>query len=215
VGLALTAAWSVAASLGLPADQVGVIVAVTCVILLSVLLRLGLMFSGLAVLDDKRSSGGAVARVDVLTSLSGAHRSLVIATVSVAVAAASAGVGMASELTPWTAALLVVLALVAASRARLFPLVAQKAVLVAASLMVLLSFLLALTRAVPWGVWPALGIAAAVAAIPVVVLSVEQPEHVRARLRGVTSRLEAIAVVVMVPVAIGAFGTYERLLATF
>jgi type VII secretion integral membrane protein EccD len=215
VGLALTAAWSVAASLGLPADQVGVIVAVTCVILLSVLLRLGLMFSGLAVLDDKRSSGGAVARVDVLTSLAGAHRSLVIATVSVAVAAASAGVGMASELTPWTAALLVVLALVVASRARLFPLVAQKAVLVAASLMVLLSFLLALTRAVPWGVWPALGIAAAVAAIPVVVLSVEQPEHVRARLRGVTSRLEAIAVVVMVPVAIGAFGTYERLLATF
>ncbi|RKS06922.1 type VII secretion integral membrane protein EccD [Nocardiopsis sp. Huas11] len=214
-GLALAAVWSVSAALGLPADQVGVIVSVTCMILLSVLLRLALMFSGLAGLDDERSSGGAVARVDVFTSVAGAHRSLVIATVSVAVAAAGAGVGMASELTPWTAALLVVLALVIASRARLFPLVAQKAVLVAASLVVLLSFLVSLTQTVSWGVWPALGVAAAVAAIPVVVLSVEQPEHVRARLRGVTSRLEAIAVVVMVPVAIGAFGTYERLLATF
>jgi hypothetical protein len=50
---------------------------------------------------------------------------------------------------------------------------------------------------------------------PIVVLSTEQPEHVRARLRGITNRIKAVAVVVMVPVAVGAFGTFSRLLNTF
>ncbi|WP_433698983.1 type VII secretion integral membrane protein EccD [Nocardiopsis sp. CA-288880] len=215
VGLALAAVWSAGAAFGLPAHQVAAIMTVACVVLLSLLLRLALTFSGLAVLDDRRSSGDAVARGDVLTSVAGAHRSLVIATVSVAAATATAGVGLATRFDWWTAGLSVVLALVVASRARLFPLVAQKSALIGASLVVLVSFLFAWADAVPWGVWPALGIAVAVAAIPAVVLSVEQPEHVRARLRGVTSRFEAIAVVVLVPLAIGAFGTYQRLLTTF
>ncbi|WP_150241687.1 type VII secretion integral membrane protein EccD [Nocardiopsis quinghaiensis] len=215
VGLALAAVWSVGAALGLPTYQVAAIMAVACVILLSLLLRLALMFSGLAVLDDRRSSGEAVARGDVLTSVAGAHRSLVIATVAVGVAAATAGIGLATRFDWWTAGLSVVLALVVASRARLFPLIAQKTVLVAASLVVLVAFLFSWANAVAWGVWPALGVAVAVAAVPAVVLSIEQPEHVRARLRGVTSRFEAIAVVVLVPLAIGAFGTFQRLLTTF
>ncbi|WP_159941640.1 MULTISPECIES: type VII secretion integral membrane protein EccD [unclassified Nocardiopsis] len=215
VGLALAAVWSVGAALGLPTHQVAVIMAVACVILLSLLLRLALMFSGLAALDDQRSSGEPVARTDVLTSVAGAHRSLVIATVSVAVAAATAGIGLATHFDWWTAGLSVVLAVVVASRARLFPLIAQKTSLVSASLVVLVAFLFSWAQVPPWGVWAALGIAVAVAAIPSVVLSIEQPEHVRARLRGVTSRLEAIAVVVLVPLAIGAFGTFQRLLTTF
>ncbi|WP_116244579.1 type VII secretion integral membrane protein EccD [Nocardiopsis sp. FIRDI 009] len=215
VGLALAAVWSVSAALGLPHHQVAAIMTVACVILLSVLLRLALMFSGLAVLDDNRSSGDAVTRADVLTSVAGAHRSLVIATVAVAVAAATAGIGLASQFNPWTVGLSAVLAIVIASRARLFPLIAQKSVLIVASLVVLVSALFSLVDAVSWGVWPALGAAVAVAAVPTVVLSIEQPEHVRARLRGVTSRFEAIAVVVLIPLAVGAFGTYERLLATF
>ena len=215
VGLALGAVWSVSAALGLPTHQVAVIMAVACVILLSLLLRLALMFSGLTVLDDHRSSGESVARSDVLTSVAGAHRSLVIATVAIAVAAATAGIGLATGFDWWTGGLSVVLALVVASRSRLFPLTAQKAVLIAASLVVLVAFLWSLTDTVAWGVWPALGIATAIAAIPAVVLSIEQPEHVRARLRGVANRFEAIAVVVMVPLAIGAFGTFQRLLTTF
>lgn len=215
VGLALAAVWSVGAALGLPVYQVAVVMTVACVVLLSLLLRLALMFSGLSALDDQRSTGDAVTRSDVLTSVAGAHRSLVIATVAVAVAAATAGIGLATHFDWWTAGLSVVLALVVASRARLFPLVAQKAVLIAASLVVLLAFLFSWAESVAWGVWPALGIAVAVAAIPSVVLSIEQPEHVRARLRGVTSRFEAIAVVVLIPLAIGAFGTFQRLLTTF
>ncbi|MDE3723908.1 type VII secretion integral membrane protein EccD [Nocardiopsis sp. N85] len=215
VGLALAVVWSVGAAFGLPAYQVAALMTVACVVLLSLLLRLALMLSGLAVLDDKRSSGDAVARGDVLASVAGAHRSLVIATVAVAVATAIAGIGLAGHFDPWTAGLSTVLAIVVASRARLFPLVAQKAALTAASLVVLAAFLFSWTQAYTWGVWPALGIAVGMAAIPAVVLSVEQPEHVRARLRGATSRFEAVAVVALVPLAIGAFGTYQRLLGTF
>ena len=214
-GLVLTAVWCGGAVFGLPHHQIAVIMTVACVVLLSMLLRMALMFSGLAVLDDERSSGQEVARTDVLGSVIDAHRSLVIATVAVAIAVTVAGVALSNHFTPWTAGLAAVLALVVACRSRLFPLVAQKVSLTLAGLAVLGSFLFAWAEAEPWGVWPALGIALVVAGIPVVVLSVEQPEHVRARLRGITSRLEAVAVVVLVPLAVGAFDTYQRLLETF
>lgn len=215
VGLAMTAVWSVCRALGLSTDLVAVVMTVVCVVALSLLLRVALMISGLAVLDDRRTSGEPVTRADVLTSVARAHRSLVIATLAVAVVAAVAGLGLATDLTPWTGGLAVVLTVVVASRSRLFPLIAQKAALIAASLVALIAFLVALADVQAWGVWAALGIAAAAATIPAVVLSLEQPEHVRARLRGVTSRFEVIAVVVMVPLAVGAFGTFQRLLATF
>lgn len=215
VGMAMTAVWTFCRVLGLSTDLVAVVMAVVSVISLSLLLRVALMISGLAVLDDRRTSGESVTRADVLTSVARAHRSLVIATLAVAAVTAVAGLGLATNFTPWTAGLSAALAIVVASRSRLFPLIAQKAALVAASLVTLLAFLVAWAEAEPWGVWPALGIAAAVAAIPMVVLSIRQPEHVRARLRGVTSRFEVIAVIVMVPLAVGAFGTFQRLLTTF
>jgi hypothetical protein len=62
---------------------------------------------------------------------------------------------------------------------------------------------------------PAIGVLLLALVPPIVVLSAEPPEHVRARLRRIVNRIEAIAVVVMLPVAIGAFGTFERLLNTF
>ncbi|MBR8740981.1 type VII secretion integral membrane protein EccD [Nocardiopsis sp. MG754419] len=215
VGLALAAVWSLSRALDLTTDLVAVILTVICVIGLSLLLRVALMISGLAVLDDRRGSGEPVTRVDVLTAVARAHRSLVIATVAVAVAAAVAGLGLVTNLTPWTAGLSVVLAIVVASRSRQFPLIAQKVSLLAASLVVLIALLLAWAGEETWAVWPALGVILAVTVIPVVVLATEQPEHVRARLRGVTARFEVIAVIVMVPLAVGAFGTFERLLATF
>ena len=215
VGLALASVWTLSRALGLPTDLVAVLLTVICVLGLSLLLRVALMISGLTVLDDRRSSGEPVARDDVLTSVARAHRSLVIATVAVAIAVAVAGLGLVTNLTPWTSGLCAVLAIVVASRSRLFPLIAQKAALIAASLVVLIVFLVEWAGGESWAVWPALAVAIAVAAVPVVVLATEQPEHVRARLRGVTGRFEVIAVIVMVPLAVGAFGTFERLLATF
>jgi hypothetical protein len=48
-----------------------------------------------------------------------------------------------------------------------------------------------------------------------VVLAVEPPEHVRARLRRLGDRLETVAVLAAVPLAIGVLGTYGQLLDTF
>src|SRR5690606_40508539 len=83
-------------------------------------------------------------RSDVLGALTEVHRSMVLATVAVAVFAATAGVGLASEFSGWTAALAGLLAIVVASRSRMFPLVVEKAPLLAAALVVL---------AAPWIPW--------------------------------------------------------------
>ncbi|MEU6033924.1 type VII secretion integral membrane protein EccD [Actinomadura sp. NPDC047616] len=211
----LAAVWGACAGLDLDAARTGAVLAVTCVVLLNVMLRIALTLSGLTSLDDRRSAGSAVPRGDVLTALVHTHRSLVIATVAVAVAAVLAGWAPATRLDGWTAALAVLLAIVVASRARMFPLVPQKAALLAAALAVWVNLAYRWADDTPWAAAPALGMLAAALAIPLVVLSTEQPEHVRARLRRMTARAEAVAAVALIPVAIGTFGVYERLLDTF
>jgi hypothetical protein len=56
---------------------------------------------------------------------------------------------------------------------------------------------------------------ALLAVVPLVVLSVEPAEHVRVRLRRIGDVLESVSVIAMLPLVIGAFGVYGRLLGTF
>lgn len=211
----LAAMWGACTGLGLDAARTGAVLAVACVVLLNVMLRIALTLSGLTSLDDRRSAGSAVPRGDVLTALVHTHRSLVIATMAVAVAAVTAGWAPATRLDGWTAALAVLLAIVVASRARMFPLVPQKAVLLAAALAIWVNLAYRWADRTPWAAAPALGMLVAVLAIPLAVLTAEQPEHVRARLRRITGRAEAAAAVAIIPVALGVFGVYQRLLHTF
>ncbi|WP_433325762.1 EsaB/YukD family protein [Spirillospora sp. CA-294931] len=203
------------AGLGLDGGRTGSVLALTCVVLLSVLLRTALSLSGLASLDDRRGSGDAVARGDVMGALDTAHRSMVIATVAVALAAAVAGLGATADFDGWSGGLAGLLAVVVASRARMFPLVLEKGALFASAMVIVVALCVRWADHVTWGVWPALGMLLAGLAIPFVVLTRDQPEHVRARLRRVMNRVEAAAVVAIIPVAIGTFGTFERLLDTF
>lgn len=203
------------AGFGLDAARTGAVLAVLCVVLLSVVLRMALSLSGLTSLDDRRGAGGAVARADLLAALDRAHRTMLIATVAVAVAAAVAGVGATAEFGGWTGGLAALLALVVASRARVFPLVLEKAALLAASVAILIGLAVRCTEHVSWGIAPALGMLLIGLAIAVVVLTAEPPEHTRARLRRIMNRIEATAVVAIVPVAIGVFGIFGRLLETF
>ena len=215
VATALALAGTVGPALGLSTARTGAVLAVTCVLLLSVLLRTALMLSGLTSLDDRRGEGAPVTRSDVMSALDSAHRSMVIATLAVAVAAVVAGLGAIAAFDGWTAALAGLLALVIASRARTFPLVLEKAGLFAAAVAIVVGLAVRWAGHVAWGPGPALGMLIAGMAIPVVVLTTAQPEHVRARLRRITNRIEAVAVVAIVPVAIGTLGTFERLLNTF
>lgn len=215
VTLALTAVWAGTSALGMDLAQGGAAVAMVCVVVLSLILRFAMAMSGLTTLDDQRGSGSAVARTDVMTALASAHRTMTIATIAAALAAAVAGAGLATELDGWTAALAGLLAIVVGSRSRLFPLILQKAPLIAAALVIVMALAMAWVEQSAWALWPATGVLLAVLCIPAVVLAVDQPEHTRARLRRIANRFEAVAVVALIPVAIGSFGTFERLVNTF
>ncbi|MDA2809710.1 type VII secretion integral membrane protein EccD [Nocardiopsis sp. RSe5-2] len=215
VSLVLSLLWIGCLAFGLDFAEASAIAAVACVVAVSVLLRAALAFSGLTVLDDRRSGGEEVAREDVRTALVDTHRSMVVAVAAVGVAAAVAGYGLADDPSPWTLVLSALLAIVLASRSRMFPLVTEKAPLLAASTAAAIALAAALTEAVPWAPLPGLALIAVALIVPVVVLAADPAEHTRAMLRRNAGRLEAVAVVVCIPVAIGALGTYERLLSTF
>ncbi|SEF44035.1 WXG100 protein secretion system (Wss), protein YukD [Thermomonospora echinospora] len=215
VAALLTLEGTLCAALGLNAARTGAVLAVTCVIVLNLLLRAALMLSGLTSLDDRRGAGASVARGDVMAALDDAHRGMTIGTVAVAVAAAVAGLGATAAFDGWNAALAGLLALVVGSRARMFPLVLEKAALLAATVAIVVTLAVRWAEHTAWGAAPALGMLLAGLVIPAVVLASEQPEHVRARLRRSMNRIEAVAVVALVPVAFGTFGTFTRLLGTF
>src|SRR5690606_21761992 len=99
------------------------------VVLLGVLPRLAMTVSGLTGLDDRRTGGASVSRYAVGTALAATHRGLVLATVTLGVSAAAAGVLALRTATAWTVPLGVVLLLVLALRARAFPLTAEVVVL--------------------------------------------------------------------------------------
>ncbi|MFI0482187.1 type VII secretion integral membrane protein EccD [Actinomadura sp. 9N215] len=212
---ALAATGTACAASGLGSARTGAVLALACVVLLSVLLRAALSLSGLTSLDDRRSAGSAVPRADLMAALDRAHRTMVIATVAVAVAAAVAGLGAAADFGGWTAALAALLALAVAGRARVFPLVLEKAALLAAAVAIVIGLAVRWAGHVSWGVAPALGMLLAGLAAAVVVLAAEPAEHTRARLRRIMNRIEALAVIAIIPVAIGVFGTFARLLDTF
>jgi type VII secretion integral membrane protein EccD len=213
LALVLAAAWGAGVAAALAPERLAAIMAVATIVLLGLLPRVALTASGLTALDDRRAGAGEVARQDAVAAIAAAHRSLSIATVATAASAALAGVLLLGAPSRWTVPLAVVAAVVLASRARVYPLVAEVATLLAAAGVVLAALLAVwLDRA---GLAGPLTAVLALIAVALVVLAVEPPEHVRARLRRLGDRLEAVAVLAAPPLAIGVFGTYGQLLETF
>jgi hypothetical protein len=212
---ALTGLWqAVAAVQGDPA-KLGAVMAVTSVVLLGMLPRLALMASGLTGLDDRRSAGHSVSRHQVAGALAATHRGLALATVVLACSAAGAGwlLTVAAVPTYWTVLLAACTAVVLLSRARAFPLVAEVVVLFVAA------GVLAVRLVVLWmqhtdGAGPLLVLCAG-AVLPLLVLTVQPPEHVRVRLRRSADLVESIGVVALFPLAVGVFGIYGQLLDRF
>jgi type VII secretion integral membrane protein EccD len=213
LGLALAAAWGAGTAAGLAPDRLGAVMAVVAVVLLGLLPKVALTASGLTALDDRRTGGAEVARRDAVAAIAAAHRGLSIATVATAASAALAGILLLGAPTRWTVLLALAATVVLASRARVYPLVAEVVGLLTAAAGVLAGLLaLWLHRA---GAAGPLAAVLALLAVAVALLGVELPEHVQARLRRLGDRLEAVAVLAAVPLAIGAFGTYGQLLRTF
>ncbi|MEU4998737.1 type VII secretion integral membrane protein EccD [Streptomyces sp. NPDC021622] len=193
--------------------RMGALLVLVSVVVLGVLPRLALMASGLSGLDDRRSGGASVSRYRVGTALTATHRGLAVATAALALSAAAAGVMVLKAPTVWTVLLAVVTAVVLALRARAFPLVAEVVALFAAAAVVVVALV---------GVWlersgggGPLALLGGLAVVPLVVLAVQPAEHVRVRLRRFGDVLESVGVIALLPLVIGVFGVYGRLLDTF
>ena len=194
--------------------RTGAVLAVVSVVALGVLPRLALTASGLSGLDDRRAGGVSVSRYQVSAALAAAHRGLVLATVTVAVSATLAGVWALRGHGVWTVLLAAVTAVVMALRARAFPLVAEVVVLLAGAALVTVR-LLAVWVERSGATGPALVVIGALAALPLAVFVVQPAEHVRVRLRRAGDLLESVGVIALLPLLIGVFGVYGRLLGTF
>lgn len=212
---AVTAVWELVAAMQDRPDRLGAVMAVFSVVLLGMLPRFALMASGLTGLDDRRSSGTSVSRHEVANALAATHRGLALATVVTAASAASAGwlLTTAAEPTAWTVALASLTAVVLLSRARAFPLIAEVVALFGATA------LLVVRLAVLWldhaGGLGALVLLGAAALLPLLVLGIEPPEHVRVRLRRFADLIESLGVIGLFPLAVGVFGIYGQLLNKF
>ncbi|NKI41543.1 type VII secretion integral membrane protein EccD [Streptomyces physcomitrii] len=211
----LLAVWEAAAGVQDEPARLGAVMAVFSLIALGVLPRLALMASGLTALDDRRSGGASVSRHQVGNALAATHRGLALATLATAVSAAAGGwlLTVSEEPTAWTVTLSSVAALVLLSRARAFPLVAEVVALFAAAAVLLVRLVVVWTRHAG-GAAP-LTVLCAAAVLPLLVLAVQPPEHVRVRLRRTADLVESVGVVALFPLAIGVFGIYGQLLDKF
>ncbi|MBT2407565.1 MULTISPECIES: type VII secretion integral membrane protein EccD [unclassified Streptomyces] len=212
---ALTAVWETAAAVQSEPARLGAVMAVFSVVLLGLLPRLALMASGLTALDDRRSGGASVSRHQVANALAATHRGLALATTVTAVSAAAAGwlLTLAGKPTVWTVLLPSLLAVVLLSRARAFPLVAEVVALFTAA-SVLLVRLVTVWMSHAGGAGP-LALLCTAAVLPLLVLAVQPPDHVRVRLRRMADLVESIGMVGLFPLAIGVFGVYGQLLNKF
>ena len=209
------AVWMVGVGSGLAVDRVGALAALLAVLLLGLLPRLALALSGLSGLDDKRAAGQEIMRGDVRSALNAAHLGLALATVPIAVSSAVAGVMLVRDGAGWAIGLALVLALLLASRSRLYPLVSEVAVLFAASFTVVAGCVLIAAVKGQGGAFIALGLLVLVVMFCAFGLSFAPAEHVRARLTQLLDYLEVGAIIVTVPLALGVFGVYTDLLHAF
>lgn len=220
--VATAAVWEAVAAFQSDAARVGSVLAVVSVVVLGLLPRLALMAAGLTGLDDRRSGGASVSRHEVETALAATHRGLVLATIVVAASATAGGILAVGDPSPWTVGLTAVLAVVLLSRSRAFPLVAEVVALMAAALVLLVRLAVlwidhgghthGTGTATPYG---PLAVLALAAVVPLGVLAVQPPEHVRVRLRRAVDLVETFGVIALFPLAVGVFGVYVRLLHQF
>lgn len=193
------------------------IATIVSVLVLGTVPKLALSTSGLAALDDRRANGASIGTVTAGHAIASAHQALALGT---AVCAASIAVGLwllGTDIRTgvWSMPLLLALTSATALRARSFPLAAERISLYLAAAV----GVLALTRAalvdlpaLPWLVGLLLLLVAAATLVSVLL---KFPDHLEARLRLLANKVESIAILAAVPLAVGMFGIFAQLLASF
>ncbi|NJP68931.1 type VII secretion integral membrane protein EccD [Streptomyces spiramenti] len=194
--------------------RLGAVAAVAAVFALGVLPRLAITAAGLTGLDDRHAGGRPAARSEVGRALDASHHGLAAASVVTAGSGAAGAALALGEWSPWSAALAVLVAVVLLSRARLFPMAVSVIALVAAGTAVLVRLVLGWSASLADQPWPAL-VLAGLGVAALALLAARPAEHTRVRGRRLAGMAESLAVVAVLPVAVGVFGVYGRLLDTF
>ncbi|MFC0597325.1 type VII secretion integral membrane protein EccD [Streptomyces palmae] len=208
-------AWELAFVLQEDAGRVGAALAAVSVVALGVLPRTALTAAGLTSLDDRRSGGASVSRHEVGAALAATHRGLALATMVIAASTMAAGWCALTMPSWWTVLLAAVLVLVLLSRSRAYPLVVEVLALLAGAVVLLVRLVVLWTEEGGGGAYGPVTALAVAAALPLGVLTVRPPEHMRVRLRRLADTVEAVAVLALFPLVVGAFGVYGRLLDVF
>ena len=212
-----TAVWTAAGAAAGNTVEAAALAALAGTVLLGLLPKLALAVSGLATLDDRRATGGAIVRIDALEAVAAAHQGLTLGTVLTALCLTPALwlLGADTGRQTWSFPLLLTLILAVFLRARSFPLAAQRLALYLAVWTGLGGAVLAglrLFTGQPWAVGIAVLVLAAAASVS---LTVPLPGHTMARFRLLATRVETAAVLASVPLVTGLFGLFDTLAGSF
>lgn len=213
--LGLLGLWTGLFAAGLPVSRVAAIMAFLSVGLLGLLPRIAIVSSGLTRLDDQRGEGRPVPRLAAQAAVDSAHQGLALACVATAASGLLAGWVLGHADSGWAITLAFLTGVVLLLRLRAFPLTLEVAPLTAAALGIGVGLLDRWTGQAPGTWWVGAAVTVAVAAIAVVVVGYRPRPHFQARARQLADRLESLAVLALIPVAVGVFDVYSRLLHTF
>ncbi|ROQ40753.1 type VII secretion integral membrane protein EccD [Frondihabitans sp. PhB188] len=192
---------------GLPLGEAAAILTLLAAVACGLVPWYAMSASGLTGLDDQVMAGRLAERTSVLQTVGDAYRTLTWTTFAVATALAAGLTGLVWSQDPWLNALAAVAILVSALRTRAFPLAAQAWALWVAALVPIVGYVVWH----PGSTW-LLGAVALVVAL----LVIARPAiHQRASLRRLGNVVESLAVIALVPLALGAFGVFGQLLGAF
>lgn len=198
---------------GMPAPHAIAVAAALAAVGCGVLPWYALATSGLTGLDDQVMSGAPGRRAQVLRTVDDAYRSLTWSTWAVAVPLAVGPAVLITATDRWMAGLGLALVLVTALRTRVYPLIAQRIPLWSAALVVAVAAIVAHQDLL--GTSGRIVALALLAAVVAVAAGIELAEHHNARLRRLGNLLEAIAVIALPVLLLGAFGVFSDLLGAF
>jgi type VII secretion integral membrane protein EccD len=213
--LSLLGLWTGLYGAGLPADRVAAVMAVLSIGLLGLLPRIAMVSSGLTRLDDQQSEDRPVPRPAAQAAVDSAHRGLALACVATAASGLLAGWVLGHAGNAWTVALACLTGIALLLRLRAFPLTIEVTALTGAALGIGVGLLDEWMRRAPGMWWAGAATVVGVAAIAVAVVGYRPRPHLRARARLLADRIESLTVLVLIPVAVGVFDVYPRLLHTF
>lgn len=199
-------------TLGLPVVRTAAVTAVVAVVVCGLIPAYAMNASGLTGLDDQVLTGVLAPRTAVLATLLTAYRALTWSTVAVGGTLTAALLALAVTRNPWALWLGAAVAVVTALRTRAFPLAAQVLSLCAAVVSAVLAAATVLLAHQPVA---AAGALVLVAAVIAVLAGARPTRHGRASLRRIGGTVEFLAVLTLVPLALGVFGVYDQLLGAF